>query len=74
VQLDEAGHDEVAVQVFGPGRRRTAAEAGDDAVLGDDPAGLDHFVGQHQAGIGEGEDARRCGHGFYKSPCKSRMI
>ena len=35
---------------------------------------LDHLVGEHQAGIGEGEGARRCGHGFYKIPCKSRMI
>ena len=38
-----------------PGRRRAAAEIGNRAVLGDDPAGLDHLVGEHQAGIGEGE-------------------
>ncbi len=71
VQFDQAGNDEIAAHVFGLRRRRAAAEVGNHAVLGDDPAALDHLVGEHQAGIGEGEGARRSGHGFQKSPCRS---
>ena len=55
VQFDEARDDEVAAHVLGPDPRRAAAEINNCAVLGDEPAGLDHLVGEHQTGIGEGE-------------------
>src|SRR5580704_7255008 len=59
MELDEPGNDEVAADVLGTRGRRAAAEVGDRAVLGDDEAGFDHLVGEHQPRVGEGKN----GHG-----------
>ena len=53
VQLDQAGHDQVAAGVLAACRRIALAELGDAAVGEGDPAALDHAVGQHDAGVAE---------------------
>ncbi len=52
VQFDDAGHEEVAVQV-GAGTRRVVGDLGDDPVL-DAQRTVDHFVAHDDAGVGEG--------------------
>ena len=53
VQLDQAGHDQVAAGVLAARGRVALAELGDAAIGESDPAALDHAIGQHDAGIAE---------------------
>ncbi len=58
VQLDQAGHDQVAAGVVRAFGRVALTEFGDTAAGHRDPAALDDTVGQHDAGIAN-DDIRR---------------
>jgi putative phosphonate metabolism protein len=51
VQLDQAGHDQVAAGILAAGRRLAVAELGDAAIGDGDPAALDHVIRQNDPGV-----------------------
>ena len=53
VQLDQAGHDQVAARILAACRRTALAEFGDAAIDESNPAALDHAIGEHDAGVTE---------------------
>ena len=53
VQLDQAGHDQVAARILAACGRASFAEFGDAAIDESNPAALDHAIGQDDDGVAE---------------------
>ncbi len=53
VELDQAGHDQIAAGILRARGGPALADLGDASIRKREPALLDHPVGQHDPGVGD---------------------